>query len=139
MEILAAVTILALLALITVPAVTKPIKDSQSDLYKAQLKSFKDSAKGWGAENMFSSLPEKGKCIIVDLDTLVEAGLVEPNIQNPQTGEVFESGSNGVFVKIINAGETNDKYIYQVFDCSSSSCFSLDSDDTNYSVINNCD
>ncbi len=139
-EILAAVTVLALLALITIPAVTKPIRDSKDDLYKTQLRSFKDSAKGWGADNMFSLLPSSGECIIVTLDTLVNDGLVEPNIKNPKTGENFASGRNGIFVKISNEGTTNNKYVYQVFDCSDDSCYSLDSEETDYNtIVNNCE
>ena len=134
-EILAAVTILALLALITVPAVTKPIKDSKNDLYKAQLSSFKESAKGWGVDNMYSTLPEIGDCIIVNLDTLIASGLVEPSIKNPKTGEEFDSGRHGIFVKIYNAGTNNkNKYVYEVYDCTSS-CYSQDSDETNYNDI----
>ena len=136
-EILAAVTVLALLALITVPAVTKPIKDSKNDLYKTQLKSFKDSAKAWVAQNMFSNLlPTNGSCTIVNLDTLIDEGLVDPNVKNPKNGDEFASGRNGVFVKIINEGtNTSDKFVYQVFDCSSDTCYSIDSDDEDYSII----
>ena len=136
-EILAAVTILALLALITVPAVTKPIKDSKNDLYNAQLTSFKDSAKAWGVNNMYSNLPDIGDCVIVPLDVLVKDGLVEPNIKNPKTGNEFTSGSKGIFVRIYNSSTDQkiNKYVYEAFDCTSSNCYSIDSDLTKYDDI----
>ena len=140
-ELLAAITILALLALITVPAVTKPIKDSKQNLYDTQLRNFKDAAKSFGAERMFSSLPsydEQNKCLLIPLNNLIDEGLVEPNVKNPLTGDVFTSEVNnntikGIVVKIDNQGTTSNKYVYSVYDCEKDNCYNPDNkDETSY-------
>ena len=134
-ELLAAITILALLALITVPAVTKPIKESKEDLYNSQLRAFKDSAKSWGADNMFSELPDKGECMLLPLQVLIDDGFVEPDVKNSLDGSIFKSQINynnieGVFVKIENQGSDNNRYVYNVYDCKSNNCSNPDKDNT---------
>lgn len=144
-ELLAAITILALLALVTVPAITRPVKESKQELYESQLRSFKDSAKSWGAEKMFSNLPNKGSCILLPLSILVNDGLVEPNVISPLDGEKFvkenASSDTGVFIKINNEGSNHNKYVYTVYDCNSSTCFNPDNkedDSTYYSLSSEC-
>lgn len=138
-ELLAAITILALLALVTVPAVTRPVKESKEDLYKSQLRSFKASAKAWGAEKMFSALPEKNECMLLPLTTLVNDGLVDPNVQNPLDGGKFVTNEGGalttnVYIKIYHEYNTSgsspiDRLIYTVYDCSGLTCTNPDDED----------
>lgn len=137
-ELLAAIVILGLLTLITVPAVTKIVKDNKNDLYLSQLQSFRDSAKAWGADNMFSNLPDQGNCILVQIKTLQDDGLVEPNVKNPKTGEIFNSKIEngkivGTFVKIENSGsEKKNKYEYEIWDCDNSGCYTPDNTSNSY-------
>ena len=52
-ELLAVITILALLTLIAVPAISKQMDNSKETLYNNQLKNIEESARAWGADNLF--------------------------------------------------------------------------------------
>lgn len=146
-ELLATIVILSLLSLITIPAVTKSIKDSKNDLYDTQLRSIKDSAKAWSSEKMFSELPNVGTCKILSIEVLKKDGLVDQDIKNPLTDKIFTSNitdteAEGIVIKITNVGsDDNNKYTYDVWNCDLYSCYNPDDEDTKtYSLINdNCE
>ena len=89
-ELLAAITILALLVLIAVPAVSKQLNDSKDTLYNSQISNIKTAAQAWGADNLFK-LPEDDTCVTVTLGYLKDLGYLDVNITNPKTGEEFSS------------------------------------------------
>lgn len=107
-ELLAAITILALLVLIAVPAVSKQLDEGKNKLYNSQIENIKASAKAWGADNLFK-LPEDDSCITITLGYLKDLGYLDVNIQNPKTGEQFSD--TDTFVNIKKSG---NNYIYEV-------------------------
>ena len=107
-ELLAVVVILALLALVTIPAVSKQLNNSKDSLYNTQILNIKSAAETWGADNLFK-LPEDGNCITVTLGYLKDGGYIDTSVDNPKTGEKFSD--NDTFVNIKKSGNS---YIYEV-------------------------
>lgn len=92
-ELLAVITILGLLSLIVVPVVDKIIKDNKEALYQTQVQNIEQSAKNWASENIFS-LPENiGDYIDKTICDLESDGLLEIDVKNPKTDEMFYKDS----------------------------------------------
>lgn len=100
-ELLAVIIILSLLALIASTSVTKVVRDSKTDLYNTQIELIKAAAEAWGADNLYK-LPEANTCKFMTLYDLKSYGLIDPDITNPKTGELF---SDDMIIKI--TGELN--------------------------------
>ena len=107
-ELLAAITILALLVLIAVPAVSKQLNDSKDTLYNSQISNIKTAAQAWGADNLFK-LPEDDTCVTVTLGYLKDLGYLDVNITNPKTGEEFSNTDT-----FVNIQKSENSYTYEV-------------------------
>lgn len=89
-ELMGVIVLLGVLVLIAVPAITGVLKSSKEDLYKTQLKTIELAAKNWASdEENIGKLPEKGKCIYIDLALLKKGEYVDLNIKNPKTEKQF--------------------------------------------------
>lgn len=112
-ELIAVITVLAIVALITVPAVNNAIKKSQEKALKAQEEVIVESAKKYALENI-EILPkfDLGEKIIYVRD-LVSGGYLEKVPLNPITNEKM---SECVIVTYI---ESKDKYTYTYSECNS--------------------
>ena len=95
-ELLGVIVLLGALMLIIVPLVTSSMKDSKEELYNDQIESIKLSLALWMSDNQ---KPKKGETITLTLSQLKEAGLVELDIKNPKTEELFP---NDMVLKIVN-------------------------------------
>ena len=82
-ELLAVIIILGLIALITVPAISGVISDSQNTAYEEQIKRIEGIARNWGVANT-NLLPDEGTYYL-SLDTLKSEGLLkEVDTTNPK-------------------------------------------------------
>jgi len=95
-ELLAVIIILSLLALLASTSVSKIVKDSKSDLYDTQINLIKSAAEAWGADNLYD-LPEAGTCKYLTLHDLKQYGLIDNEIKDPRTNELFP---NELLIKI---------------------------------------
>ena len=107
-ELLAAITILALLVLIAVPAVSKQLNDSKDTLYNSQILNIKTAAQAWGTDNLFK-LPEDDTCVTVTLGYLKDLGYLDVSITNPKTGEEFSNTDT-----FVNIQKSDNSYTYEV-------------------------
>lgn len=123
-ELLASITILALLALIAIPAISKQIKNGKSDLYNSQIENIKSAALAWGTDNLFK-LPEDDTCITVTLGYLKDGGYIDSSVINPKNNEEFSNTETFVNIK-----KEQNQYVYEV-KTSGSKCELVDDDITN--------
>jgi prepilin-type N-terminal cleavage/methylation domain-containing protein len=100
-ELLAVIIILSLLVVLASTSVSKIVKDSKNDLYDTQIELIKSAAEAWGADNLYE-LPDAGTCKYLTLKDLKQYGLIDPEIKNPKTNELFP---NNLKIKI--TGEEN--------------------------------
>jgi prepilin-type N-terminal cleavage/methylation domain-containing protein len=88
-ELMAAVIILATIALIAVPLVEQTLLEINQDAYKTQIKSIREGARQWGAENMTVLPVNNGDTYVLTLGTLKTEGFVKKDIVDPLTKELF--------------------------------------------------
>ena len=99
-ELLGVIVILGALMLVIIPLVSSAIKGADEELYNSQIESIKLSLESWMSDNQ---RPNEGEYITLSLSQLKEAGLVELDITNPKTKELFP---NDMILKIINNNGT---------------------------------
>ena len=88
-EVIAVITILGIIGVIAVIAVDKTIKDNNQRLYEMQISNIEDAARTWGSKNI-KYLPDNlDEAISIPLIVLKKDGLVDKEIKNPKTGELF--------------------------------------------------
>ena len=104
-ELLGVIVLLGALALIVIPLVNSSMKDAEEKMYNNQIEYIKTSLGLWMSENQ---RPNKGEVITLSLSQLKEAGLVELDLKNPLTKEMFP---NDMILKIIN---NNDVIEYEI-------------------------
>ncbi|MBE6138340.1 MAG: type II secretion system protein [Firmicutes bacterium] len=128
-EIMAVITILGIIGVIAVVAVDKTVKDNNERLYKAQLSNIEDAARTWGHKNI-KYLPDNlDEAISIPLVLLKKEGLIDKNIKNSKTGELF---FDDMYIDITYQ---NGIYSYTVADNSGSK--NLDSLDTPVIIFKN--
>lgn len=103
-ELIAILTILALIGLIIIPTVSSMIKNGNEDLCETQVKILEDSVKMWASKNI-DQLPDEGQTKEVSIIDLKKAGVVEKDLKNPITKEeiaddfkVTISNKNGTLI-----------------------------------------
>ncbi len=117
-ELLATITILAVIALITIPTISNVLKENKNKIYETQIKQIEIAAKVWGSDNL-GILPndtdstlemtiddvEKGnvlddyKKLIITLQTLQDGGYINDEIKNNKTGELISPNTKIVITK----------------------------------------
>ena len=108
-EMIAAVVILSIIALIVIPIVNKNIRESREKLYNRQIKTIEEAAQRWTTTN--SDLFTDGAAYEVSLTTLKEEGHLERgDIKNPQTEEIM----NGCVV--IEYDNSYNQYTFNYID-----------------------
>lgn len=95
-ELIGVIVLLGALILIIAPLTNSSMKGAEDALYEKQIESLKLSLQLWMSENQ---RPNAGEVITLSLSQLKEAGLVEIDIKNPKTEELFP---NDMILKIIN-------------------------------------
>src|SRR5574344_817070 len=134
-ELLAVISILAIILLIGVPTISKVIKDNKEKAYDIQISSFLGSVKIWATDNV-RNLPVSGSASEVTLAQLENQAYVAKDVKNPLTGSAFDTTMSFCVRNI------NGEYDYSVSDgtgCSATStktndgCFALSGNKiTNY-------
>ena len=71
-ELLGVIVILALISLITIPAITNSLQDYESRLCNTQLEEIVAAARTWGADNLLKLPTEEGATYTLSLETLSE-------------------------------------------------------------------
>lgn len=107
-ELLGVIVILALISLITVPAVSGTLQKYKSKLCKTQVEQIVSAARTWGSDNILK-LPSSGNSIEVTLKELSDYGYIDSDIENPVTKENFDLEETKV--KITKNGK---KYEYEI-------------------------
>lgn len=88
-EIMAVIIILGIVGLIALIAVDKTIKDNNEKAYQMQISNIEDASRIWGANNL-SYLPDNSDEVVsIPLVALKRDGLVDRELINPKTGELF--------------------------------------------------
>ena len=108
-ELLGVITILAMLALLVTPVVTKTIKNNKQKLYNIQISEIEKAAYNYAIKNTYV-LPEEGVTIVVTLGELKKEGLIDKEVRNPITKELFSDDLK------IEIGNINNQYTYTVLD-----------------------
>lgn len=83
-ELLAVIIILGVLSLITFPIVDKSIKNSKEQSLKTTIKSVEEAAYNYSIENDLGYNSNYNK---LDIETLINAGLLKEDIVNPVTNQ----------------------------------------------------
>ena len=89
-EILAVITILALLGSIIIPIINNDVLNSRQILYNQQIKNIETAARQYGARHM-ELLPtkESDAAIEITLQTLIDEGYISSQVINPATKKSF--------------------------------------------------
>lgn len=113
-ELIAVLVILSLIAVITVPEVTKVIQENRVNTCGIQLENIKEAAKGYLSNNL-DMIPsnDAGSKKDIKITDLVKYGYIQENIINPNTGEVYE---DDFVVRVTKEGNVLVYNIYQVTD-----------------------
>jgi len=106
-ELLATILILGVLTTIATVSINSILKNAREKAYNLQIENIKDGAKSWAAKNMFD-LKDDGS-VTLTLYFLKQKGLVEQDIKNPDTDELFE---DDLLITITN----NNGYVYDVIE-----------------------
>ncbi len=115
-ELIAVVTILALIAILVIPAIGKTIKDTKSDLYESQITALIDGMQNWAADHPKLLPAEPGEKVYVSLGELKLGNYVDMDIKNPKTDKYFNTKIRMSIEKNVttdsNGNILSDKYIY---------------------------
>ncbi len=114
-ELLGVLVILAAILLIIMPIVDKTIKEGKDDLYDKQVNSIKLAMELWLTDN---AKLDEGEYIVITLSQLKDAGLIEFDIKNPKTEELFPNdmlltikNNDGILeYEVVDAGNNLDDY-----------------------------
>lgn len=117
-EVMAVIIILSVIGVIAVVAVDKTIKDNNEKLYQMQISNIEDAARTWGNANIKYLPDTKDTAISIPLIALKKDDLIDKEIKNPDTGELFY---DNMYIDIIYQGGT---YIYDVVEDSGTKNFS---------------
>lgn len=107
-ELLGVIVILALISLITVPAVSGVLQKYKAKLCNTQVEQIVSAARTWGSDNILK-LPSSGNSIEITLKELSDYGYIDGDIQNPVTKDNFDLEETKV--KITKNGK---KYEYEI-------------------------
>lgn len=107
-ELLAVIVILIIIFMITVPAVTNIISTSENTVYQKQVNTILNAAYDWSLKNV-NQLPEEGSKKYITLSELMILGLIDKDMINPNTGEIFPYN---VVVSIENVGSNRVEHDY---------------------------
>lgn len=112
-ELIAVIVIIAILALIIYPQVTKQLSSMKNDTNIIEESSIKESAKEYLADHVGNELTFTNNKETVTLETLINDGYLEGSTKNPKTGKNMDLINSKVV--ITRTGSLpNYKYTYQI-------------------------
>ena len=112
-ELIGVIVVLALISLVTIPAVSKTLKQNKIKLCETQLENILAAAKSYGADNVFNLSDTN----TVTLGDLVNAGYISGEIENPVTKENFDLETTEITIT-----KNNKKYEYKLDEATTGLC-----------------
>ncbi len=106
-EVLGVLVLLALLALLITPIISKAIKNNRQKLYDIQIKKIEQAAKDYSIKHI-DVLPEEGNITYITLGEIKRSGVLQEEVRNPITKELF---SDDLQIAITLE---NNQYVYRV-------------------------
>lgn len=100
-ELLGAITILGILALIAMPTIDAIITKNREKVYNTQIETIKNGLKTWGDGNALALPENSGEYLMINLGILKKAGFVDEDIKDPTTDACF---SNDAVLTITKVG-----------------------------------
>ena len=99
-EILAVITIIGILTLISLPTIEKILKNNKEKLYEKQLDNIVLSLKSWASDNREYLPEDTGGVLTITLGNLKSEGYIEHETKNPITNKCFDNSMNLIITKI---------------------------------------
>lgn len=109
-ELIAVITILALLGMIIVPVVENSINSGKDELYISQIDSIKASLKQYAIKNINSNIQNAGDDIYLSLYQLKIAGFVNLDIADPRSENLIPNDM------LLRVEKREKSYIYEVLE-----------------------
>lgn len=109
-ELIGVIVVLALISLITIPAISKILRQNKGSLCETQMNNILEAARSYGADNVFSLPSEDGNRLTITLGDLITGGYIEDDIENPATKEIIDVDSEIYITK------TGKKWKYELSD-----------------------
>lgn len=107
-ELLAVIVILGLIAVITIPVVTKTLSDYKMRLCKDQVANIEEAARVWGSDNLLLLPNSEEEDLTIQLEELQKEGYIAKNIKDPIDSSK-EIGNIAITIK-----KVGKKYRYEV-------------------------
>lgn len=110
-ELLAVLVVLSVLAVIATPIVQTTLKNNRQKAYGVFVEQVKDYAKDYLYKNT-ELIPDNNMTVNIDFETLKKDGLLQINVENPNTGNIV---SNQSYVSVTGSGNNYD-YDVKIYD-----------------------
>jgi len=82
-ELLAVIVVLGLIAVITIPVVTKTLSDYKIRLCNEQIGNIEEAARVWGSDNLLSLPDSETEPLTIYLEQLQSEGYIAKDIKDP--------------------------------------------------------
>ncbi len=90
-ELIGVIVILALICLVSVPAIASVLKTNKKSLCETQLDNVLEAARNYASENLLAMPAKDGELKIITIQDLIDNGFIDENIENPVTKENFDT------------------------------------------------
>ncbi len=90
-ELIGVIVVLALICLVSVPAIANVLKTNKKSLCETQLNNVLAAARNYASENLLSMPANDGDLKTITIQDLIDNGFIDQNIENPVTKENFDS------------------------------------------------
>ncbi len=126
-ELVAVLTILAIIALIVTPNIMVSVQEYQSQAYDTEIQALESAAKNWATDHIGEiPAPQTGSVIsalYIPISELVENGYFEEDVKDTKNGGSFDDEKHNTFVIItckfitdeLGLTEDNYKYSYEAY------------------------
>lgn len=108
-EVLAVITIIGLLALITVPTVDSIIKRGKEDAFVVQKEAILSSLKNWAASKTLTLPTVNGETLTTTIGELKVSGFLEVETKNPMNDLCFSNDT----ILVVTRKNNNYTYAFQ--------------------------
>jgi len=107
-EVITALVIVGILALVGIPIIMRLVREHQDKTYDIQVNSIIESAKAWAVTNI-NELPYKnGGKINITVQELIDERYIEYNVKNPINDEIMD----GCVIITYNTSSNQHTYEY---------------------------
>ena len=90
-ELIGVIVVLALICLVSVPAIASVLKTNKKSLCKTQLNNVLEAARNYASENLLAMPTNDGDSKTITIQDLIDNGFIDEDIENPVTKENFDS------------------------------------------------